>query len=69
MIEEANTIMKEFITDPATVFDFLPAEFVPFRDREVCERVRKMSGKELEQREPWWHPEFDVKVMIIPIPC
>jgi len=38
--------MKEFITDPATVFDFLPAEFVPFRDREVCERVRKMSGKE-----------------------
>ena len=42
--------MKDFITDPATKFDFAPADFVPFKDREVCERVRKMSGKELEQR-------------------
>ena len=43
--------MKDFIVDPATKFDFLPADFVPFKDREVCERVRKLSGKELEQRE------------------
>ena len=45
--------MKDFIVDPATPFDFEPAAFVPFKDKEVCARVRKMSGKELEQREPW----------------
>ena len=60
--------MKDFIVDPATKFDFLPHDFVPFKDKEVCERVRKMSGKELEQREPWWHPEFQVKVMMNPHP-
>ena len=60
--------MKDFIVDPATKFDFQPHDFVPFKDKEVCERVRKMSGKELEQREPWWHPEFTVKVMMNPHP-
>ena len=60
--------MKDFIVDPATKFDFQPHEFVPFKDKGVCERVRKMSGKELEQREPWWHPEFNVKVMMNPHP-
>ena len=60
--------MKDWIVDPATKFDFQPHEFVPFKDKEVCERVRKMSGKELEQREPWWHPEFDVKVVMNPHP-
>ena len=34
--------------DPPTDFDFIPADFVPFKDREVCERVRKISGKDLE---------------------
>ena len=56
------------IFDPATKFNFAPADFVPFKDKEVCERVRKMSGKELEQRESWWHPEFNVKVMMNPHP-
>ena len=60
--------MKDWIVDPPTKFDFQPHEFVPFKDKEVCERVRKMSGKELEQREPWWHPEFDVKVVMNPHP-
>ena len=60
--------MKDWIVDPATKFDFQPHEFVPFKDKAVCERVRKMSGKELEQREPWWHPEFDVKVVMNPHP-
>ncbi|MBO5339644.1 MAG: hypothetical protein J6A62_01425 [Oscillospiraceae bacterium] len=54
--------------DPATKFDFQPADFVPFKDKEVCERVRKLSGKDLEKREDWWHPEFDVKVMMNPHP-
>ena len=60
--------MKDFAFDPATPFDFLPADFVPFRDKEVCDRVRKLSGKELEKREDWWHPEFEVKVMMNPHP-
>ena len=60
--------MKDIIFDPGTDFSFRPAEFVPFKDREVCERVRKLSGLELENREPWWHPEFNVKVMMNPHP-
>ena len=53
-----------FITDPATKFDFQPAEFVPFKDKAVCDYVRSLSGKDLEKREAWWHPEFNVKVMM-----
>ena len=60
--------MKDIVFEPASIFNFNPAEFVPFKDKEVCDRVRKMSGKELEQREPWWHPEFNVKVMMNPHP-
>ena len=57
-----------FITDPATKFDFQPADFVPFKDKKVCEYVRSLSGKDLEKREAWWHPEFEVKVMMNPHP-
>ena len=57
-----------FITDPATKFDFMPADFVPFKDKKVCEYVRSLSGKDLEKREAWWHPEFEVKVMMNPHP-
>ena len=32
--------MKDFIVDPATKFSFQPADFVPFKDREVCEKLR-----------------------------
>ncbi len=56
------------IFEPATDFAFQPADFVPFKDREVCERLRKMSGKELEKHEDWQHPEFNVKVMMNPHP-
>ena len=42
------------ITDPATDFNFVPAEYVPFKDREVCERLRKISGTDLEK-----HPNPD----------
>lgn len=46
-------------------FNFEPAEFVPFRDKEVMNRVRKMSGKELEN-----HPNknFKIKVTLNPHP-
>ena len=60
--------MNDIKIDPATQFDFRPADFVPFKDKAVCERVRNISGKDLEKREDWWHPEFDVKVMMNPHP-
>ncbi len=56
------------IFEPATTFNFKPADYVPFKDRELCEKLRKMSGKELEQHQPWQHPEFNVKVMMNPHP-
>ena len=60
--------MKDIIIDPATKFDFKCNDYVPFKDREVCERVRLLSGKELEKHEDWQHPEFSVKVMMNPHP-
>ncbi len=56
------------IFEPATDFNFKPAEFVPFKDRELCEKLRKISGTDLEQREAWHHPEFNIKVMMNPHP-
>ncbi len=46
-------------------FTFDPAPFVPFRDKEVMDRVRKMSGKDLEK-----HPNknFKIKVLVNPHP-
>ncbi len=63
--------MNEIKTEPVLKlndFKFTPGEYVPFQDREVCERVRKLSGADLEKREAWWHPEFNVKVMMNPHP-
>ena len=44
--------MKDIIYDPATKFDFKCADYVPFKDREVCERLRQISGKDLEKSLP-----------------
>lgn len=60
--------MSELKFDPATTFKFTPAEFVPFKDRELCEKLRKMSGKEIEKREPQHNPEFNIKVIHNPHP-
>ncbi|MBQ1317929.1 MAG: hypothetical protein IIY46_10705 [Lachnospiraceae bacterium] len=62
--------MKDIIFDPPTKFDFKCADYVPFKDREVCERLRKISGKDLEKH---WNPtqqnpEFNIKVMMNPHP-
>ena len=59
--------MKQ-IFDPATDFAFKPADFVPFKDRELCEKLRKISGTDLEKHEAWQHPDFKVKVMMNPHP-
>ena len=52
--------MKDIIFDPPTKFDFKCADYVPFKDREVCERLRKISGKDLEKHP---NPDFNIKVM------
>ena len=57
--------MNHIIADPATSFDFKCAEYVPFKDREVCERLRKISGKDLEKHA---NPDFNIKVMQNPHP-
>ena len=57
--------MENIIFDPPTSFDFKPGEYVPFKDREVCERLRKLSGKELEKHP---NPDFNIKVMQNPHP-
>ena len=51
--------------DPPTDFNFIPGDYVPFKDREVCERLRKISGKDLEKHP---NPDFKIKVMMNPHP-
>ena len=53
------------IFEPATDFKFQPADFVPFKDRELCERLRKISGTDLEKHP---NPNFKIKVMMNPHP-
>ena len=53
------------IFDPATDFDFLPASYVPFKDRALCEKLRKISGTDLEKHA---NPDFNIKVMMNPHP-
>lgn len=53
------------IYEPATDFAFRPGDYVPFRDRTVCERLRLISGKDLEKHP---NPDFCIKVMQNPHP-
>lgn len=57
--------MKDIIFDPPTKLDFKCGDYVPFKDREVCERLRKISGKDLEKHA---NPDFNIKVMMNPHP-
>lgn len=57
--------MQRIIFGEGTDFAFDPADFVPFKDREVCERLRKISGKDLEKHH---NPDFNIKVMMNPHP-
>lgn len=57
--------MENCIFDPATDFAFKPGDYVPFKDREVCERLRRLSGRELEKHP---NPDFKIKVMMNPHP-
>ncbi len=57
--------MKDIIFDPPTKFNFKCGDYVPFKDREVCERLRKISGTDLEKHE---NPDFHIKVMMNPHP-
>lgn len=53
------------IFEPASDFSFIPASFVPFKDRELCEKLRKISGTDLEKHA---NPDFNIKVMMNPHP-
>lgn len=57
--------MDRIKTDPATDFAFIPGDYVPFKDREVCERLRKISGSDLEKHP---NPDFQIKVIFNPHP-
>lgn len=57
--------MRKIKIEPATDFLFSTSACVPFPDREVCERVRKISGKDLEKHS---NPNFKIKVMLNPHP-
>ena len=57
--------MSKIIFDPPTDFNFVPGDYVPFKDREVCERLRKISGTDLEKHS---NPDFNIKVMMNPHP-
>lgn len=46
-------------------FKFNPADFVPFRDKEVLEKVRKIHGKELEK---YSNDKMKIKVIKNPHP-
>lgn len=43
-----------------TVFQFRPAECVPFRDREVLEKLRNMTREEMERHA---NPDFKIKIV------
>ena len=57
--------MKNIIFDPPTEFKFVPGDYVPFKDRELCEKLRKISGTDLEKHP---NPDFNIKVMMNPHP-
>lgn len=57
--------MNNIKFDPPTDFKFTPSEFVPFKDRDECERVRKISGKDLEKHH---NPDFKIKIHLNPHP-
>ena len=44
-------------------FRFNPAPWVPIQDKQACDRVRKLSGKELEKHP---NPDFTIKVIMSP---
>ena len=56
---------KDIRFDPPTDFAFVPGDYVPFKDRALCERLRKLSGEELEAHP---NPDFKIKVMMNPHP-
>ncbi|MGH8018335.1 MAG: 6-phosphogluconolactonase [Opitutaceae bacterium] len=44
-------------------FNYSPAEFVPFRDRKVLDRVRAIKGKDIAKH---WNPDY--RITVVPDP-
>lgn len=57
--------MQKIVFGEGTDFAFNPADFVPFKDRELVERLQKINGKDLEKHH---NPDFKIKVMMNPHP-
>ncbi len=45
---------------PASNFSYSPAEFIPFRDRAVIERVRRIKKENITKH---WNPEYKIRVL------
>jgi len=45
----------------AETFEFQPAKWVPFRDKEVIDRVRRIKREDIEK-----HPNPDFKIRVVP---
>ncbi|HCS74731.1 MAG TPA: hypothetical protein DIW17_12760, partial [Clostridiales bacterium] len=43
-----------------SIFNFKPADWVPIKDRELLDRLAKMTAEEIEQ-----HPNPDVRIKIL----
>lgn len=57
--------MNKVVFEPGQDWQFRSPAVAPFKDREVCERLRKLSGKALEAHP---NPDFKIKVMMNPHP-
>ncbi len=44
-----------------TNFNYEPSKHVPFRDKKIIERVRKIKREEIEN-----HPSHDYKICVVP---
>ena len=48
------------MTKKAAEFSYAPAAFIPFRDRAVIERVRRIKRRDITKH---WNPEFKITVL------
>ncbi|MEY4938687.1 MAG: hypothetical protein RIQ93_422, partial [Verrucomicrobiota bacterium] len=44
----------------APKFTYAPADFIPFRDRKVIERVRRIKKADITKH---WNPDFRITVL------
>lgn len=55
--------MPEHFNPDIDLIEFQPAEFLAFRDMEVCKRVAKIKREDICKPPPDAHPDFNIKVI------